>query len=204
MKKKLIAAAIATSFSMPTMADFLGLYAGLDYRSNETSLSGSSDEDSTSNVAGYVTFEHFIPLVPNVKLKYADLSFDDSDSIDSSSMNGILYYELFDNGLFEFDLGAAYSDIESDNDSANLAQLYAAGKVHIPGTGVHAFAEGIAGSFTDDDALDTEVGLAYTFSPIPLVLDMSLRAGYRLQELEFKGQPKQTTDGLFAGLEIHF
>nr|QXF14405.1 hypothetical protein BCCFPMHH_00008 [uncultured bacterium] len=208
MKKQLLAATIAATISMPSMADFLGVYAGLDYRSNETSFSDVDGDESGSNVAGYVAFEHFIPLIPNAKLKYADLSNSDIDN-DSSVMNGILYYQLFDNGLFEFDFGLAYTAIESnigtESESASLGQAYLAGKAHIPGTGVHAFAEAIGGSLTDDDALDAEVGLQYTINPESLLVNVGLRAGYRLQELEFKNQTsKQTNEGWFAGVEVHF
>lgn len=206
MKKQLIAATIAATISMPSMADFLGVYAGIDYRTNETSFSSASfDDDDSTNLAGYIAFEHFIPVIPNAKLKYSDLS---SDEFDSSAMNGILYYELFDNGLFEFDFGLAYTDIESNytgaDKSASIGQAYLAGKVHIPGVGVHVFAEGIGGSVTDDDAIDVEAGLQYTINPDSLLVNVGLRAGYRMQELRFKNTETQNNEGWFAGIEAHF
>ena len=203
MKKQLIAAAITASMSMPAMADFLGVYAGLDYRTNQTSLSDANLDDDSTNVAGYIAFEHPIPVLPNAKLKYADLTNDISD--DSSSLNGILYYELFDNGLFEFDFGLAYTDIEAGSQSASIGQAYAAAKAHIPTTGIHAFAEVIGGSVTDDNSLDAEAGLQYTINPDSLLLNVGIRAGYRYQELEFKNVPDtQTNEGWFAGVEVHF
>lgn len=204
MKKQALAAVIAATISMPTMADFLGVYAGLDYRTNQTSFSDDNSKEDDANIAGYIAFEHFIPLLPNAKVKFADLSSDKLDN-DSSAMNGILYYELFDNGLFEFDLGVAYTSTESFNETADLAQAYGAAKVHIPGVAVQAFAEVIAGSVTDDNATDAEIGLAYNFNPDSLLLNFSVRAGYRFQEMEFKKfAEKQTNEGLFAGVEVHF
>lgn len=203
MKKQICAAAIATAISMPAMADFLGIYAGVDYRTTETSYTGVELED-TNNFSGYVALEHFIPLIPNAKFKYADLSSDGTDDTSSSAMSGILYYQLFDNDLFEFDFGLAYTGLEDlYGQTAELGQAYGAAKVHIPGVGMHAFAEIIGGTVTDDEATDAEIGLAYTFNPDSAVLNFAVRAGYRYQEMVINDRT-QENKGLFAGLEAHF
>ena len=209
MKKQICAAVIAGVISMPTMADFLGVYAGIDYQTTTTdhTRNGYAGEfDDTDNLSGYVAFEHFIPLIPNAKLKYSDLSSDtDTAEIDSSVANAILYYQLFDNGLLEFDLGLAYTDVETDynNLDTELAQAYAAAKLHIPGAGMHAFTEVIAGSVTDDDATDAQIGLSYNFNPNSQLLNVSVRAGYRYQDATIDNF-KQESKGPFAGLEVHF
>jgi len=211
MKKQICAAIVAGVISMPTMADFLGVYAGVDYRTTATTHTANGytgDFDDTNNLSGYLAFEHFIPMLPNVKLKYSDLSSEqslDSAEIASASKNAILYYQLFDNGLFEFDLGLAYTRVETDyqDQSSDLGQAYGAAKVHIPGVAMHAFAEVIAGSVMDDDATDAEVGLAYMFNPDSLLLNISVRAGYRYQEAKINSF-EQENKGLFAGLEAHF
>ncbi|MFT6984681.1 MAG: outer membrane protein [Psychromonas sp.] len=211
MKKQICAAVVAGVISMPTMADFLGVYAGVDYRTTATShtANGYTGEfDDTNNFSGYLAFEHFMPLIPNAKLKYSDLSSEyssDATEIKSSASNAILYYELLDNDLVEFDLGLAYTDLETDynNLSATLGQGYAAAKLHIPGVPMHAFAEIIAGSINDDNATDAEMGVAYTFNPDSMLLNLSVRAGYRHQEAEISNF-KQENKGLFAGLEAHF
>jgi len=208
MKKQLCAIAIASTLSMPTFADSLGIYAGIDYRTTDTSLNNSSDFEDSNALSGYVAFEHFIPLIPNAKIKYSDLSAEDKDLSDepsSSALNGILYYELLDNGLVEFDFGVAYSRLESlTGPSTDLVQGYAAAKVHIPGVGMHAFTEVVAGSIDDDDeGTDVEVGLAYTFNPDSALLNFSVRAGYRYQEMVID-ELTQENKGLFAGLEAHF
>lgn len=208
MKKQICAAVVATVISMPTMADFLGVYAGVDYRTTATKHSNGypGEFDDSNNFSAYLAFEHFVPLISNVKLQYADLGCDiSSTEIKSSASNAILYYELFDNDLFEFDLGLAYSAIETDyqNLDSDLAQAYGAAKLHIPGVGMHVFAEVITGSLTDDNLTDAQAGVAYTFNPDSLLLNFSVRAGYRLQEMEIDNF-KQENKGLFAGLEAHF
>lgn len=211
MKKQICAAVIAGVISMPSMADFAGVYAGVDYRTTTTKHTENGypgEFNDTNNLSGYLALEHFIPLIPNAKIKYADLSSEQSAAateIKSSATNAILYYELFDNGLFEFDLGLAYTGVETDYRDLNtdLGQGYAAAKVHIPGVGMHAFAEVIAGSLTDNDASDAEIGLAYTFNPDSMLLNFGVRAGYRYQDAKIDNF-KQETKGLFAGLEAHF
>ncbi|WP_298942382.1 TIGR04219 family outer membrane beta-barrel protein [uncultured Psychromonas sp.] len=203
MKKQVLAAAIAATMSMPAMADFLGVYAGLDYSTNDTTLGNSSDK--SNNISGYIAFEHFIPLIPNVKLKYNNLTNHHFDEDESSTKNGILYYEILDNDLVELDLGAVYTEAEGYNESANLVQAYGAAKVHVPGVSMHAFAEVIAGSVTSDDVLSGEIGLAYTFNPDSSLLNIAVRTGYRVQELDLNHTSnKQEIDGLFAGVEVHF
>jgi len=208
MKKQFCATLMASAICMPVMADFVEVYAGADYRSTSSSTNLGGELKDTSNVSGYIALEHFIPLIPNAKIKYSDLSSDTNiGSNDSSAGNAILYYRLFNNSLLELDFGLAYTHFEADyNDlssvSSDLGQLYGATKVHLPGTSLHAFAEVIGGSATSDDYVDAEIGLAYTFNPDSL-LNVAVRAGYRYQEAEVKNY-EQENKGAFAGLEVHF
>ncbi|PKH01822.1 hypothetical protein CXF72_14785 [Psychromonas sp. MB-3u-54] len=207
MKKQIVTAVIASVVCMPSMAILdLDLYTGIDYRTTSTSQSFSEELKDTNNLSGYLAIEHFIPMLPNAKLKYSDLSTetDSGSTIDSSTANAILYYQLFDNSLFDFDLGLAYTRLESDIDnmSKNLGQAYAAAKLQIPGTGVHAFAELVSGSLSSDKATDAELGLAYTFNP-DSILNLAVRAGYRYQDAEINSL-KMENKGLFAGLALHF
>ncbi len=209
MKKQICATIIAGAVCMPAMAA-IDLYAGIDYRTTDTSQTYadlSTDLKQSNNLSGYLAFEHFIPMVPNAKLKYSDLSSEtkaDSTKIDSSASNAILYYQLFDNGLFAFNLGGAYTHLDSDfqNLSADLVQAYGAAKFFIPATGINAFAEFISGSLSSDKANDIELGVAYTFNPDAIV-NIAVRAGYRLQDFTID-DAEQENKGLFAGMEVHF
>lgn len=203
MKKQVLAAAIVATMSMPAMAKFVDVYAGVDYGTNKTNFNGKSD--TADNLSGYIAFEHFLPLIPNVKLKYSDLTNNDFSGNDSSAINGIFYYELLDTELVELDLGLVYTDIQGYREDAMLVQAYGAGKLYVPGVSMNAFAEVIAGSVTKDDALDAEIGLAYTFTPGISLLSVAVRGGYRIQELDFKqNNNTQKVKGLFAGVEVAF
>lgn len=204
MKKLLCAVAVSAVFSTPAFADAIGVFAGIDYTQNKSTYD-SQDIGDQGNASGYVAFEHFVPIIPNVKVKYADLTSKDDDS--SSALNGILYYQLFDNDLFEIDFGAAYTNVKDTHDQeADLAQGYAAAKFHIPSTGVYAFTEVIGGSLTDDEALNAELGLGYTFNPESKLINLSMRAGYRYQSMNIdnKASEEQENQGVFVGLEAHF
>ena len=205
MKKLLFAITISTIFSTFAMADSLGLYVGGDYHYNDSTYGDKNTKDN-GNISGYLAFEHFIPLIPNAKLRYIDLK--NKDDQESSALNAILYYNIFDNGLFKIDLGLDYTRVEDYlQTSAALAQAYAGAKIYVPATGIFAFSEIIGGSVTKDEALDGNAGLGYTFNPDSLLINFSLRAGYRYQTITIdkdKNKKDQENKGPFAGLEVHF
>ena len=204
MKKQLCAIAIASLLSTSAFADNIGVFAGIDYSTTNNSYAGTDLEDS-NNFSGYIAFEHFIPLIPNVKLRHSQLNVEQGNvELESTMSNAILYYQLFDNGLFEFDFGLAYTYAEDfANQNTNLIQGYAAAKVQLPGLPMNIFAEGTTGSLTSNDATDAMLGVAYTFNPNSVLLNFSVRAGYRMQDMTINSF-KQENNGLFAGVEVHF
>ncbi|MBQ4832934.1 TIGR04219 family outer membrane beta-barrel protein [Pseudoalteromonas sp. MMG010] len=136
MKKYCIAAAISMACLTPVAhADtLLGLYIGVDgiQAGNDGSFSDGNNAQQDFNfedetfISYYAAFEHPVPLIPNIKLKYTELELNGSTTLDSSfSFNGedyvtqtdvssmtdfshidyILYYEIFDNDLVSIDLG---------------------------------------------------------------------------------------------------
>ncbi|MFC3093632.1 TIGR04219 family outer membrane beta-barrel protein [Alteromonas sediminis] len=90
--------------------------------------------DETKGSA-YIAIEHFVPLVPNIKLQHSQM-VSEGDTLlsssftfggqaynaqttvftqtDISSTDIILYYELFDNDLISFDLGVNAKVIDGD------------------------------------------------------------------------------------------
>ncbi|NVK55048.1 MAG: TIGR04219 family outer membrane beta-barrel protein [Alteromonadaceae bacterium] len=228
----------------------LGVYAGAqgwntsaDGGFSETSAgNGSFNLDSQTNSSLYVAIEHMIPLVPNIKVNYTTLDsdgvtdlntafeFDGNvyaenttllSTVDMSSTDFILYYELFDNDLFSFDLGINgkyidgnffVEDVESgtSGDAAFkgiIPMAYSRVMFSFPFTGLSAYAEGSYLSFDDHKVSDVQAAVTYSFIE-SLALDMTLQVGYRDVSIDIEDlddiYADLTYDGVFAGLEIHF
>lgn len=160
MKKSLISLAILSLSAAHVQADtLLGVYAGAQgwnmeasggFSTNST-LQNFNFEDKTQG-SFYVALEHFVPLVPNVKVRqtsmdtsgntdltvpftFAGKVYGVNDSlntqVDLSATDATLYYELFDNDLLSFDFGltAKYIDgtlmVENSKDaSINSSQSF--------------------------------------------------------------------------------
>jgi outer membrane protein len=134
MKKLLFSALVAGSLTMPVQADtLLGLYIGLDgWKMDSSGSFGSSSEmqdfdlGEDTKVSFFVSLEHFVPFVPNIRLRTNDLSSEGDNEINTEFEYGgetfavssvvatdfeltntdiTLYYEIFDNDLISFDLG---------------------------------------------------------------------------------------------------
>jgi outer membrane protein len=131
MKKTLIASLVAL-LPITSQADtLLGVYAGGQYWDMEaTGAFGDNPAIEPFNLADdkkqsfWLAVEHFIPLVPNIKLRHNQLDthglglhteFSFGDKTFSNDMNLdaeldhtdiILYYEIFDNDLISLDVGA--------------------------------------------------------------------------------------------------
>jgi outer membrane protein len=149
MKKIILAGALASFAASPAMADtVLGVYAGAQAWGMETdgnfsdisTFSGDAQlqdfgfDDETQG-AFYIAFEHFIPLVPNVKINRTNLDTAGNTTLTSSFSFGgelytaqstvlteadmtmtdyILYYEIFDNDLVSFDVGINGKHVDGD------------------------------------------------------------------------------------------
>lgn len=125
----------------------LGLYAGADaWRAstaggfaNTTRLSTFEFADATQP-AYFIALEHFIPLLPNVRLQHMSLATDGQTrltetfvfadtafaagtalqaSFDVTSTDYILYYEIFDNPLFSLDLGVNAKQLNGEISAAS-------------------------------------------------------------------------------------
>lgn len=136
--KTLTASAVVLSCALASPLAFadtlLGVYAGAqtwDMSSegtfgNNLNVQSSFDFADKKQSSYYLRFEHFIPLVPNVKVKHnqfetsgdtiltSTFSFNDvtysvnnalSTQADLTNTDFVLYYEFFDNDLISFDFG---------------------------------------------------------------------------------------------------
>jgi len=142
MKKIVLAATIATLFSVNVQADTIGLYIGGQvWDSESTGLLGESGNLIDFNLqkeqqgSYFIALEHPLPLIPNARIssttldttgkttlseefKFDDETFVSGAEIDTgfnvSYIDYTLYYELFDNGLFSFDFGLTARDFDGD------------------------------------------------------------------------------------------
>lgn len=208
----------------------LGVYVGAQGWDMATEGSFGVDNNQTdygfndeAQVRLYIELEHPLPLIPNVKVAYSeletqgqeinplqDMDFNDTQ-LDLSYTDYTLYYELFDNGLFSFDLGFTAKDLSGhlDNDSIDewIPQLYASTEVGLPLTGLSVFAEGNFLSIDDHTLSDYQVGVAWAMID-NMLIDVNISAGYRVAKVELDDLDNIYSDldfdGVFAGIEVHF
>lgn len=225
----------------------LGVYAGADlWQSNNSGRFANNEPMQTfdfkdsSQQAYYVAFEHFVPIVPNVRLQhlaletqggarlgndltFAGRGFNAGEQITSSltlrSTDYILYYELFDNPLFSFDLGLSAKHLKGDFAVANTAgtateklnqwlpMLYLDTKVSIWATGLDVFVSGSLSAVKDGQLYDAQAGVAYQLIDT-LLVDARLKLGFRAMDLRLDSLDNLYADmtfkGVFAGIELHF
>ena len=245
MKKILLASAVlgcimATSAHAATV---VGFKIGGDYWRADTSGTFSDKGqpqqgfDYSSSAQGSYCFavEHPLPFVPNLKIREnsldqkgslanADFSFNGHDFkgnvtsyTDLSNTDFVLYYELLDNDILSFDLGAAYKLMngslrvqdaghpeEKDVDSG-IVMGYASTHVSMPGLGLFGFADLMLG-VNESNVHDYAVGLGWQFDGV--AVDTRVRVGYREFAFDvnnFSGISADSKfDGYFAGVEIDF
>lgn len=244
MKKTLLATAVVGLLSMSSAhaATVLGFKVGADYWQADTTnsfnddsgVAHSFDDDSAQGSIWFVV-EHPLPFVPNLKVRQnslesssdisnADFTFNDnyfSGDIsvinDLSNTDFMLYYEILDNDIVSFDLGAAYKLMsgslrvadaghpeEVDIDSG-IVMGYASAQVGMVGLGLFGFADVLLG-IDESNVYDYGAGLGWQFDG--LAVDTSIRVGYREFNLDvsnFSDVSQNTSfKGAFAGVELVF
>lgn len=152
MKRFLCVLALASlGFNAQAQADtVMSIYAGADFWQSESSGRFANTEPmqkfafaDRSLQAYHLAFEHFVPVLPNFRVQYAEIkSFGKTTLADSFQFAGsvfstgsqldasislrntdyILYYELFDNPLLALDLGVGVKNIKG-NAAVTQAQL---------------------------------------------------------------------------------
>ncbi len=249
MKKtlSLISLSLCTLSSLAQADTVLGIYAGADAWRTETTGSFAKSEqtqqfafEDASQHAFHLALEHFVPVLPNIRVQYSTLettgsttltqSFDFGDAVfppgsvvqsdlDLSNTDYTLYYELLDNALAEIDLGLTAKHIKGDVSVVTgqlsafeevnqwLPMLYLDTKVGVLGTGLDVFFSGNATRWQDSHLYDVQAGLGYELLD-NLLLDMRLKVGYRVVDLQLDDIDNLYADlkfaGVFAGLTFHF
>ncbi len=157
MKKLLSIAAMTALMTTSASADLMriegavGIWqtdptGNISYDSNSFDLSDAAGFESTQNMYAWIYLKHPIPIIPNLRLEYADPSFDgkvtsiDWDGENYANVNNtlsltqydaVLYYNILDNTLWStIDLGLDVKFIDGNykidadvvNNSASVDQ----------------------------------------------------------------------------------
>ncbi|AAN56880.2 TIGR04219 family outer membrane beta-barrel protein [Shewanella oneidensis MR-1] len=245
MKKTLLASAVLGCLMVTSAhaATVVGFKIGGDYWRADTSGTFSDkgqpqqgfDYSSSAQGSYWFAVEHPLPFVPNLKIREnsldqkgslanADFSFNGHDFkgnvtsyTDLSNTDFVLYYELLDNDILSFDLGAAYKLMngslrvqdpghpEEKDVDGGIVMGYASTHVSMPGLGLFGFADLMLG-VNESNVHDYAIGLGWQFDGA--AVDTRVRVGYREFAFDvnnFSGISADTKfDGYFAGVEIDF
>lgn len=184
--------------------------------------------------AGYsLAFEHFVPMIPNVKLDFEDAvekskadvggsfvgkNYSAGDSLDFKlkTVDAIGYYQILDGlGWVSADLGLGYTAFGGEiafEDSregvdANTPIVYAMARVDAPMTNWYLGAD-LKSGFGEEDVeyQDARGYVGYDFDG--LAFDVGLRAGYKMKNIKIEdydyGQLDSEMEGPFAGIVFKF
>jgi outer membrane protein len=227
--KKLLAVAIVAATPVMAQADLLfTVEAGAsvwdaeatgsveDSSNNSFDLEDTLGIDSESNNVFFVSFEHPIPVLPNIKIMKTDLDLagDNNSQIDLSHTDLTMYWGVplpipyvdinFGLTARQFDGGIVVPSAIDEKLDFTMPMGYLNVDIGTP-FGIYARADLNALSYDGNGVTDTEIAIGYTL-PIPLV-DVNLEAGHRAIALT---TDKDTVDvetdidvaGMFFGLNV--
>lgn len=245
-KFKLSAFLVTLGLSSFAQADFIGLKGDVSYWNiggtseinNQSSLSNQTgvgdllldpyaginnqyDLDKKGTIQASIAFEHPIPIIPNVKLKYTKLDTETEAKFDLAKTeinldhtDLILYYEILDN-VVKADVGIGATKlngtVQQFSRNINVDEyspiIYAEAGVKLPFTGLSAKAEATYTNVNDVKITDAQAEFQYDFVKT-IFLDLGAKVGYRILNIELndidKSDMKFDFKGPYIGLNAHF
>lgn len=204
-----------STLSLPSYsATFLGIKAGVDYWYADAKMNNVKVGDSSFQPSLYVSVEHFIPLVPNGKIRYTSVDVNSTlynTTFDQIDLIG--YYEILDNDLISIDVGINLQNFNGTLRGQAFDEwqpnLYGDVRIGIPATPISLFTTFSAGSFDDTHTVDAEAGGIFTVDLA--LIDLNFKVGYRIQDYDFNYSSfplakKQSimNQGAFVGVELNF
>lgn len=245
-KFKLSAFLVTLGLSSFAQADFIGLKGDVSYWNiggtseinNQSSLSNQTgvgdllldpyaginnqyDLDKKGTIQASIAFEHPIPIIPNVKLKYTKLDTETEAKFDLAKTeinldhtDLILYYEILDN-VVKADVGIGATKlngtVQQFSRNINVDKyspiIYAEAGVKLPFTGLSAKAEATYTNVNDVKITDAQAEFQYDFVKT-IFLDLGAKVGYRILNIELndidKSDMKFDFKGPYIGLNAHF
>lgn len=203
----LTALTIAVAFSLPAhSATLLGAKAGVDFWYADAKINNIKADDSNFQQSLYVSLEHFIPLIPNGKIRYTNVRSDKLlTNFDQYDL--IAYYEILDNEMLSLDVGIDLQHYKGHFVGQNFSEwhpnLYGDVRLGIPATPVSLFGTFSYGTYEQTSTVDAEAGAIFTLDLA--VADVNFKVGYRIQDYDFNYFIMPNTlvnQGFFAGVEI--
>lgn len=245
-KFRLSAFLVTLGLSSFAQADFIGLKGDVSYWNiggtseinNQSSLSNQTgvgdllldpyaginnqyDLDKKGTIQASIAFEHPIPIIPNVKLKYTKLDTETEAKFDLTKteinldhIDLILYYEILDN-VVKADVGIGATKlngtVQQFSRNINVDEyspiIYAEAGVKLPFTGLSAKAEATYTNVNDVKITDAQAEFQYDFVKT-IFLDLGAKVGYRILNIELndidKSDMKFDFKGPYIGLNAHF
>lgn len=225
-----------SSLSANVHADALGLFIGGGMWKHDPSGSFSSvgdaniDMESNLGFSGdndtyfYAAFEHFVPLIPNVRVEIASMehtgtasnitfngvpALNGASSVSIDTIDAILYWRLLDNWI-NFDVGLNARQLEGDfivggqtvPVSATVPMLYVATQIELPFSGFSVGGDINVISYNDVTYQDIRLRAMYEMGVIGFEL------GLKTTTLELDALDKINADlefkGLMVGAFLHF
>ncbi len=194
MKKTLLTGAVLLMTAGAAQADMLGVKVGYNYWE-------TSSHDEVQSVYG--SFEHFIPLVPNVALRAEQL---DSKKLSFTSYETSGYYEILDNGNIDLDLGLGLRRIASgESNGFDFSETFPVASAEVTlfeDSSLSFFGRVDLGKNGDSEFKDAQVG-----ARLGMFTGFSLQAGYRQYEMDLKigrANDTETMRGFNAGVHWAF
>ncbi len=207
-------------------ADFIGLkgdisYWNVDGKANiDEKKWADQDLDRKGTVQASVAFEHPVPVIPNVKVKYTKLDTEtEENTVNKTDINLdytdlILYYEILDN-VVKADVGVGATRLNGDvkhfGTSVDIDEyspiIYAEVGAKLPFTGLSAKAEATYTNVNDVKITDAQAEVQYNFVQ-SMLLDLGAKVGYRIMNIELDDMDKRDMKfefkGPYIGLDAHF
>lgn len=207
-------------------ADFIGLkgdisYWNVDGKANiDEKKWADQDLDRKGTVQASVAFEHPVPVIPNVKVKYTKLDTEtEENTVNKTDINLdhtdlILYYEILDN-VVKADVGVGATrlngDVKQFGTSVDIDEyspiIYAEVGAKLPFTGLSAKAEATYTNVNDVKITDAQAEVQYNFVQ-SMLLDLGAKVGYRIMNIELDDMDKRDMKfefkGPYIGLDAHF
>lgn len=213
-------------------ADFIGLNIDANNWFYDTTAQSQYYKTQTefprnNALQASLAFEHAVPILPNVKVKYSQLNNDSkqtvgilpADHIELTNSNYLLYYKVLDNAV-NLDVGFGVTQLKGQlallrsntyeqytldgNAAAGYIQLGA----KLPFTGLSTRAEYTYSQALDIKVQDAQAEVQYDFLRKKSLVDVGAKVGYRYMtvDIDAGGQlkSKQEFRGPYAGLNIHF